>query len=341
MQSLRLFGPRDLRVVEEPVPQPAPGEALLRVRSVTVCHSDVHYYRDARIGNTVSDVPLVLGHEFAAEVVEVTPEVTHVRPGDLVAVQPAVSCGHCRYCVEGNPNLCLHIQFCGTPPMDGSLRQYVAYGGRFLHPLPEGFTADDGALLEPLGVALHGWDLGKARLAETVAVIGCGPIGLLVVQLALRGGAAQVLAVEPLAYRRQIAADLGAVPLEPGEDLESHIADLTDGHGADVVLELAGTLSGQEAAARAAKRGGTVVLIGIPPEDEVLMPHHVARRKGLTIKMARRMKHTYPRAIELVRRGMVDLAPLITHRFPLERAAEAFEMVGRYEDGVIKAAVYP
>jgi L-iditol 2-dehydrogenase len=306
-----------------------------------VCHSDVHYYRHARIGNTVSDVPLVLGHEFAAEVIQVTPEITHVRPGDLVAVEPAVSCGQCRYCREGNPNLCLYIQFCGTPPMDGALREYVAYGGRFLFPLPQGFAADDGALLEPLGVALHGWDLAHARLGDTVAVVGCGPIGLLVVQLALRGGAAQVLAVEPLARRRQMAADMGAIALEPGEGLEQRVADLTGGHGADVAIEVAGTLSGQADAARAVKRGGTLVLIGIPAEDLVQLSHHVARRKGLTIKMARRMKHTYPRAIDLVRRGMVDLSALITHRYPLEQAAEAFELVDRYEDGVIKAVVYP
>lgn len=340
MRSLRLYGPEDLRLIDEPVPQPAPGEALLRVRCVTVCHSDIHYFKYGRIGDTVSEEPLVLGHEFSAEVVQVTAGISHVTVGDLVAVEPAVSCGVCRYCREGNPNLCYHILFCGTPPLDGALREYMAYRGEFLFPLPEGFTVDDGALLEPLGVAIHAWDLAKGRVGERVAIVGCGPIGLLLVQLARIGGAAAVYAVEPLESRRRMAASYGAVPLAVDE-APSRILEDTEGHGVDVAIEVAGTLPAQEEAVQLVKRGGTVVLVGIPAEDKVLLPHHVARRKGLTIKMARRMKHTYPRAIELVRRGMVDFAGLITHRYPLEQAAEAYRLVESYADGVIKAAIYP
>ncbi len=339
MRSLRLFGPRDLRLVQEPIPTPAAGEALVKVQVVTICHSDIHYYNEGRIGDTVSEVPLVLGHEFAGEVVSLPPGTAGVAPGDRVAVQPAVSCGHCRYCREGNPNLCMNILFAGTPPMDGTLREYVTYRPEFLNPLPEGVSVEDGALLEPLGVALHGWDLGGARIDDTVAVVGCGPIGLMVVQLARLAGASQVLAIEPLAYRRERAAALGAIPLEPGAELNRQVLDLTHGYGAEVVIEVAGTLSGQEAAATVAARAGTVVLIGIPAENLVQLPHHVARRKGLTIKMARRMKHTYPRTIDLVQRGMIDLSGYVTHRMPLEEAAHGFDLVQRYADGVIKAAV--
>ena len=341
MRALRLYGPRDLRVVEEPQPHPGLGQASLRVRAVTVCHSDIHYYRYGRIGDTVSDVPLVLGHEFCGEVAEIGEGVTHLRAGDLVAVEPAVSCGTCRYCLEGNPNLCMNLLFSGTPPLDGALREHVAYGGEFLYPLPVGFSPDEGAMLEPLGVALHAWDLAKLRIGETVAVVGCGPIGLLVVQLARIGGAAQILAIEPLAYRRELAAKLGAVPLIPGEDLVSRVEGATEGHGADVAFELAGTLEAQEESAQVVKRGGRVVLVGIPAEDQVHITHHVARRKGLTIKLCRRMKLTYPRAIALVRRRMVELGSLVTHRFPLERADEAFRLVERYGDGVIKAVIEP
>lgn len=341
MKSLRLHGPYDLRLAEDPMPQLGPGEALLRVRAVTICHSDIHYYRFGRIGDSVSDQPLVLGHEFCGEVVEVAPGVDRVKRGDLVAAEPAISCGHCRHCLEGDPNLCINLLFMGLPPTDGALRQYVSYQPRFLFPLPEGFSVEDGALLEPLGVAIHSWDLAGLRVGETVAVVGCGPIGLLAIQLARIAGAARILAVEPLAYRRELAAGLGAIPLDPNEDLALRAAEYTGGHGVDVAIEAAGAVAAQEEAATVVRRGGTVVLVGIPPEDQLLMTHHLVRRKGLTIKLSRRMKFTYPRAIALVQRGMVDLRSLVTHRFPLERAEEAFRTVMDYRDGVVKAVVCP
>ncbi len=341
MKSARLFGPHDLRLVEEPAPQPRPDEALIRVRSVTVCHSDIHYYRDGRIGDTVSDVPLVLGHEFCGEVVSVPAGTEHIKAGDLVAVEPAISCGHCRYCREGNPNLCMNLLFAGTPPLDGGLREYACYRPEFLFPLPAGFNADDGAMLEPLGVALHSWDLGHLRIGETVAIIGCGPIGLLLVQLARLAGATQILAVEPLAYRRERAAEFGAIVLSPDEPLARRAQDLTGGHGVDVAIEVAGTVAAQEEAVLMVKRGGTVVMVGIPPEDQLVLTHHIIRRKGLTLKIARRMKHTYPRAIALVQRGMVDVRSLVTHHYPLAESDTAFRLVEGYTGDVVKAVILP
>jgi L-iditol 2-dehydrogenase len=341
MRAMKLYGPHDLRLVEAPMPTPGRDEALLRVRCVTVCHSDIHYYRDGRIGDTVSSEPLTLGHEFCAEVVHVPAGEEGLREGDLVAVEPALSCGVCRYCREGNPNLCMRLQFVGTPPMDGGLQEYLAYKPEFLFPLPRAFSADDGALLEPLGVAIHGWDLAKLRIAETVAILGCGPIGLLLIQLARIGGASKILAVEPLAYRRELAAELGAIALDPQDDLTRRAQEHTGGYGVDVAIEVAGSVPAQEQAAQMVKRGGTMVLIGIPPEDQLVMTHHLVRRKGLTIKVARRMKLTYPRAITLVERGMVHLDALITHRFPLAQADQAFRLVVDYGDNVVKAAIYP
>ncbi|MCE5258445.1 MAG: alcohol dehydrogenase catalytic domain-containing protein [Chloroflexi bacterium] len=341
MKALRLFGPHDLRLVEEPRPVPLANEALLRVRAVTICHSDIHYYRDGRIGDTKSTAPLVLGHEFAGEVLQVPQAATHLHIGDLVAVEPAVSCGHCRECREGNPNICANLLFSGTPPLDGALREYITYRPEFCFPLPADFTPEEGALLEPLGVALYAWDLGHLRLAESVAIIGCGPIGLLLVQLARQAGAAHALAVEPLAYRRNMAAMWGGIPLIPDDNLENEASRITEGHGVDLAIETAGTLEGQEEAVRLVKRGGTVLLVGIPPEDRIDVTHHIARRKDLNIHVVRRMKHTYPRAITLVQRGMVELSPLITHSFPLAQAAEAFPIVSDYADEVIKAVITP
>ncbi|NLG26369.1 MAG: zinc-binding dehydrogenase, partial [Chloroflexi bacterium] len=215
------------------------------------------------------------------------------------------------------------------------------YRPEFLFPLPARLSAEEGAMLEPLGVALYSWDMGAVRVAETVAVVGCGPIGLLIVQLARLAGAARVLAVEPLAYRRALAARFGAIPLEPTDDLERVAADLTHGYGVDVAFEAAGTVAAPELAARMLKRGGTLVLTGIPAEDELRIQHHLVRRKEVTIRMVRRMKLTYPRAIALVESGMLDVAALVTHRFSLDQAATAFQMVEDYADGVIKAVIRP
>lgn len=341
MRALKLFGPHDLRVLDVPPPEPQPGHALVRVEAVTICRSDIHYFVNGRIGDTVSDKPLVLGHEFAGRVVTAPSGQDRVREGDLVAVEPAISCGQCRYCQEGSPNLCENLLFAGTPPQDGGLQEYIVHRPEFLFPLPPHLSAEEGAMLEPLGIAMYGWDMGATRVGETVAVVGCGPIGLLIVQLARLAGAARILAVEPLAYRRAIAARLGAIPLEPTDDLERVAADFTHGYGVDAAFEAAGTMAAPELAARMLKRGGTLVLTGIPAEDELRIQHHLVRRKEVTIRLARRMKLTYPRAITLVESDMLDVAAHITHRYDLDQATEAFQMVEDYADGVIKAVVRP
>ena len=290
MRAIKLYGPHDLRLVDDPWPEPQAGQVLVRVEAVTICRSDIHYYASGRIGDTVSTTPLVLGHEFCGEVLAVPPGVEGLRVGDRVAIEPAISCGRCRYCQEGSPNLCQNLVFAGTPPQDGGLREVVAYGPEFLFPLPSGLSAEEGALLEPLGVALYSWDLGGMRLGETVAVVGCGPIGLLLIQLARAAGATRILAVEPLAYRRALAAQLGAIPLDPSEDLEQVAADYTHGYGVDVAFEAAGTVPAQDEAALMLERGGTLVLAGIPADDQLLLTHHVVRRKGATLQVVRRMK---------------------------------------------------
>jgi L-iditol 2-dehydrogenase len=327
MKVLRLHGVGDLRLHDEPKPVPGPGDALLRVTAVGLCGSDLHWFSEAGIGDEWLLEPLVLGHEFAG-VIE-----SGERRGERVAVDPAVPCGVCEFCLEGNPNFCSALRFAGHGTEDGALRQYMAWPARCLHPLPDSLTDADGVMLEPLGVAIHAVDLGHLKPGMTVGVFGCGPIGLLVLQLALAAGATHVMATEKLPHRLEAARSLGAPAVFQATDgrESAEILAATGGKGVDVAFEVAGENEAVETAIAAAKPGARVVLIGIPADDRTAFPASLARHKGLTIKLSRRMKRVYPRAIRLVESGMVDVRPLVTHRFPLEEFDKAFSAAQRRE----------
>ncbi len=341
MRVSRLHGIRDIRIGDEPRPVPGPGEVLLQVATVGVCGSDVHYYLEGRIGDQVVVDPIIMGHEFSARVAGLGAGVEGLAVGQLVAVEPGVSCGECELCQHGHPNLCPHVIFCGTPPVDGVFAEYTVMPAENCFPLPEGMRAEDGAMLEPLGIAIHTVDLAHLKPGQTVAVLGAGPIGLLTAAVARAAGASKIYMTEPLAFRREFA--LGYVAdavLNPEEaDVEAEILRLTAGRGVDVAFEAAGAPETPQQSAAVTRIGGKVVIAGIPAEDTMVMDGSTVRRKGLTIKLVRRAKHTYPRAIRLVEAGMVDLKPLATHHLPLARITEAFDMVAGYEDGVLRAMI--
>jgi len=329
MQVIRLHGPSDLRLHDEPIPVPAPGQSLVRVTATGVCGSDLHWFSEAGIGDARVVKPLVLGHESAGVI------ASGSESGQRVAIDPAIPCGQCEYCQEGNPNLCKNLVFAGSAPDDGTLREYLAWPTHCLHPLPDALTDADGAMLEPLGVAIHAVDLGHVRSGMTVGVFGCGPIGLLVIKVARAAGATRLVATDipSVPLRLKAARSLGAtVFVADAHHREStEIMAATGGRGVDVAFEAAGENEAVEAAIAAVRPGGRVVLIGIPADDRTAFTASIARRKGLTLKLVRRMKHTYPRAIRLVESGLVDVRSLVTHRFPLRESAEAFSTAQKRE----------
>jgi L-iditol 2-dehydrogenase len=351
MRAARLRGIRDLRLEDLPRPTPGPDEVLLKVAAVGVCGSDVHYYVDGRIGDQVVTAPIIMGHEFSAWVAELgaraCPErsrrVEGLEVGQLVAVEPAIHCGECESCQHGHPNLCPDVRFCGTPPINGVFAEYTIMPAENCFPLPQGFGPLEGAMLEPLGIAIHSVDLAHLKPGQTVAVLGAGPIGLLIAAVAKASGASAIYMTEPLAYRRQFAldyiADAALDPYENGTDVVAEIMRLTGGRGVDVAFEVAGAPETPQQAAAVARPGGKVIVAGIPADDTMTMNASTVRHKGLTIKLVRRMKHTYPRAIRMVQTGTVDVKSLVTHTFPLERIAEAFKMVAAYDDGVLRAVI--
>ncbi len=321
MQTLRLHGARDLRLHDEPMPMPRPDESLIRVTAVGICGSDLHWFREGGIGDTQLARPLILGHEFTGIATD----------GTRVAVDPLIACGECEPCREGDPHLCLVQRFAGHGEDDGALREYIAWPTRCLFPLPDTLSDEEGVMLEPLGIAIHSLRRGEFAAGMSVAVLGCGPIGLLLVQLARVSGASHIFATEKLPHRLDAARVFGAQVFSANGTEAEQILAATSGRGVDIAFEAAGDNAAVETAVAAAKRGGCVVLVGIPDEDRTAVVASRARRKELTIKWVRRMKHTYPRAIDLVASGQVDVRSLITHRFPLAQASEAFSVAARRE----------
>lgn len=346
MKAVRLHGPADLRLEELPHPgPPGPGQVLLRNKAVGICGSDLHWYQDARIGDSVLKGPLILGHEFASIVESVGEgglDGNHapLRPGTRVAVDPAQPCGKCELCEKGHPNLCEHIHFCGTWPDIGALSEFMHMPSHCCFPTPESMDFAEASLLEPLGIALHSVDLANIRVNDSAVILGAGPIGLLTLQIARLAGAWPIYVTDKLPWRLKLAEQFGGVPIDcQKSDPVAQIDRETRGRGVDVAIECAWADKSVQQSADMARLGGRLVLVGISGSDQINMKHSTARRKGLTIRLARRMKHTYPRAIAMYNRGAVNLKPLVSHRFPLEQTREAFELNNRYEAGVVKVII--
>jgi L-iditol 2-dehydrogenase len=308
---------------------------------VGICGSDHHYYNEGAIGGAIVDEGMIMGHEFSGWVAETGPGVEHLQVGQLVAVEPAISCGTCEFCRRGHPNICPNVLFCGSPDHVGAMVESILMPAENCFPLPADITPVEGALLEPLGVAIHTVDLAHLKAGQTVAVLGAGPIGLFTAAMARFAGAGAVYVTEPVAYRRNFALEYAAdAVFDPAaDDVVDAILAATGGRGVDVAFEAAGASDTPDQAAKVTAPGGKVIVVGIPNDNTMMMTASVVRRKGLTIKVVRRMKHTYPRAIELVHSGAVDVACLATHVFTLDAISSAFEVVNGYNDGVLRAVI--
>lgn len=322
MRVARLHGANDIRIHDEPMPTPGAAESLVRVTAVGICGSDLHWFGEASIGDAKLNCPLVPGHEFAG-VIE--------NPNQRVAVDPLIACGTCEPCREGKPNLCAWQRFAGHSTDDGALREFIAWPNHCFFPLPDTLSDEDGAMLEPLGVAIHAVRLANLEPGMVIGVFGCGPIGLLIAQVARVSGAARIIATEKWAHRIDAAKNFAAETFLADGDEARAILSATGQRGVDIAFEAAGEQSAVDAAFMSVKAGGCVVLTGIPDDDRTAFSASLARRKELTIKLVRRMRDTYPRATQLVANGQVDVRSLITHRFSLENAGEAFATAQRRE----------
>jgi L-iditol 2-dehydrogenase len=326
VRTARLHGTGDIRVTDEPAPVPAAGEVLVRVTAVGICGSDLHWYDESGIGDAHLERPLVLGHE-AAGVIASGP-----RAGERVAIDPNLPCGACAECARGLGHLCPRVRFLGHSDTDGAMRELVAWPQDRLVPVPDAIDDDAAAMLEPLGVAIHAFRLARFTPGGTVAVLGAGPIGRMLIQLAFAAGASTVVATDLLAHRVAAAREDGAVAeLVDGGRERARLLEALGGRPADVAIEIAGEADAVAAAVDLVKPAGTVVVAGIPAGSEIRIPVSAARRKGLDLRFSRRMNRVHEQAIALVLRGAIDPGAVVSHRFALDDAGTAFDLAARRE----------
>ncbi len=310
--AVRLLGIGRLEAYEVPVEEPGPGEVVIKVLSVGLCGSDAHWFEEGGIGDvTLPNGGVIPGHEFCG-IIESGP-----RSGERVAVDPAIPCLRCVPCGEERFHLCLDMRFAGHGSINGALRGHLVWPERCLVTLPERLPDEEGALLEPLGVALHAIDLGMVGQRDRTAVIGCGPVGLLLVAALRARGQKEIVAADPLEHRLAAAMEMGAKPLGGSAVSTSDI---------EVVFDCAGSDQSLHTALQLSRPGGRIVLVGVPSGDRLSFQASLARRKEVSLALCRRMlPNDLARAAELAGDGSVPLGGLITHRYPLADAVTAFE----------------
>lgn len=337
MKESRFLGNKTFAVADLPTPHAGPGELVLRNQVCGVCGTDVHIYH-GEPGSADVNPPVVLGHEYSGEVVEVGEGVTGFAVGDHVTVDPNIYCGHCAYCQNGKKQLCPSMEAIGVT-RDGGFAQYSRIPASQAFKLEPTVPWEAAAMAEPLACCLHGIDLAGIQVGDKVCVVGGGAIGLLMVQLAKLSGASQIVLSEPNEKRRQVGLQLGAnAALDPTRpDAQEAFAQVLDG-GANVVIECVGNVPAVKSAFQFAGKGATVLLFSVPKVDATFdLPLFEVYKKELTIKGSFVNPDTHARAVALINSGKVDFGPIITHRFPLDQLPEAIAM--QMSDASIKVVV--
>ncbi|UFU01927.1 NAD(P)-dependent alcohol dehydrogenase [Ruania suaedae] len=332
MRASLLVAPEDLQIRDVPRPEPRPGDVLVRIEQVGLCGSDVHFFHHGRVGDLVVAEPLILGHEAAGVITAVGQGVAPERVGERVAIEPQRHCRECSYCLDGRYNLCEQMEFASAPPVHGAFAEYMALPSMFAHPIPEAMTFEQGALAEPLSVGLAA--VRKVPATENrVLIAGGGPIGVLTAAAARAHGAREVVLTDPIGGRRELALALGASCAVAPEELADHV-----GRGFEVFIDTSGAPPAIEAGLRALRPGGDAVLLGMG-HDRIDLDLFRVQSHELHLHGLFRYTRTWPTAIDLIARGVVDVDPLISDRTGLAGLTEAMRRNGDPE--VMKILVNP
>ena len=341
MKVAVMNGIGEMGYTERPIPQAKEDEVLVKLEYVGICGSDMHYYEMGRIGDYIVEPPFVLGHEPGGTVVEVGKNVTHLKPGDRVALEPGKTCGRCRFCREGKYNLCPDVVFFATPPVDGVFQEYVAHPEELCFKLPENVSTLEGALIEPLAVGFHAAQQGDAHAGQTAVVFGAGCIGLVSMMALKACGVSRVYVVDVMQKRLDKALELGADGVINGkeDDVLALAKELTDGEGFDLAIETAGTEITTNQAIQAVRKGSNIVLVGYGKTGMMNMMMSLALDKEVTFKTVFRYRHIYPMAIDAVAQGKVDLKGIATHIFDFDDIQTAMDRSVNETSEIVKAVV--
>ena len=341
MKTAVMLGIGEMGFEERDIPQVKDDEVLVKLEYVGICGSDLHYYETGAIGDYVVEPPFVLGHEPGGTVVEVGKNVTHLKAGDRVALEPGKTCGHCEFCKTGRYNLCPDVVFFATPPVDGVFQEYVAHEADLCFKLPNNVSTLEGTLIEPLAVGFHAAIQGDAHLGQKAVVMGAGCIGLVSMMALKARGVSEVYVVDIMEKRLKKALELGADGVINGaeENVEQKIRQITDGRGVDLVIETAGTEITTRQAISIAKKGSNIVLVGYSKSGEMTLPMSLVLDKELTFKTVFRYRHIYPMAIEAVAQGKVNLKGIVTDIFDLDDVQKAMDYSVNNKTDIVKAVI--
>jgi len=341
MRVAIMTGAAKIELTKREIPVPKEDEVLVEIEYVGVCGSDIHYYEAGGIGTNIVKPPFVLGHEAGGKVIEAGAMVTHLKVGDKVALEPGKTCGKCEFCKTGRYNLCPDVIFFATPPIDGVFQDYVAHPAKLCFKIPDNMDTMEAALIEPLAVGFHAAKQGDAQIGQTVVVTGAGCIGFVSMMALKAMGVTKVIVVDIMPNRLEKALELGAAAVvnAKAQDVVEEIMKLTDGQGADLVIETAGTEITTQQAIHFTKKGGMIVLVGYSPSGEETLPIGLAIDKELTFKTVFRYRHIYPLAIEAVASGKVNLKGIVTNIFSLDEIQDAMNQSVKNKSDIVKSVI--
>ncbi|MEI7436961.1 MAG: alcohol dehydrogenase catalytic domain-containing protein [bacterium] len=343
MQAMMLTGIKQMEMREVPTPKIInPTDVLIKMAVVGVCGSDVHYYVTGRIGSQVVEYPFAVGHEGAGIVQETGPAVKQVKPGDRVAIEPAISCGLCDQCLTGRQHTCRKLKFLGCPKqVPGCLSEYIVMPEQCCFKIKDTMTLDEAAISEPLAIGVYAVQRSIPMPGAKIGILGAGPIGLSVLMPALCQGAAKAYVTDKLDYRLKIAKQAGAT-WTGNPDSQDIVKDIIEQEPLllDVVFECCGQQSALDQAIDILKPGGKLMIIGIPPTlSRFSFPVDKLRHREICIQNVRRQVHCVQTALDLMDSGKLNAGIMATHRFPFAKTKAAFDLVEGYRDGVVKAVI--
>jgi L-iditol 2-dehydrogenase len=342
MKAMMLTGIRQMGMKEIPEPLVInPTDVKIRMSVVGICGSDIHYYTQGKIGSQEVEYPFTVGHEGAGLVVETGSNVKRVKPGDKIAIEPAMPCWECDQCLAGRHHTCRKLRFLGCPGQaEGCLMEYIVMPEESCFPLKGNLKPDHGSISEPLAIGVYAVKKAGDVRNMDIGILGFGPIGMSVMLAAKAGKAANIYVTDKINERLLIASREGASltvnPLK--EDASEKIIDQTK-LGLDTVFECCGQQEAFDQAVDILKPGGKLLVVGIPEFDEWSMNVEKTRRKEITIQFIRRQVDCVDSALEMMEKNIINIDGMVTHRFPFSKTKEGFDLVAGYKDGVMKAMI--